>query len=135
GLVPPDLPSVARPVTPASRRPPVAGPFRGNCLLVRRVRGYMARLPHRAEGEHRDDIAYEFACFLVRDLRLADPVALTWWSAWDAGTRPPKGEARLREIIASAHRYGKRPYGSGLGSAPRQRAGHELSHIQFAVRV
>jgi hypothetical protein len=137
GLIPSDLPPVAAPASPATRRPPFVGPFGHDCLLVRRVRAYLARLPHRAEGEHRDDIAYGFACWLVRDLRLPDDVALTWLSAWDAGNQPPKGEARLREILTSAHLYGTRPYGCGLAFAPpsKRHKRYDQSHIRFAVEL
>jgi hypothetical protein len=136
-LIPSDLPPVAAPASPATRRPPIVGPFVHDCLLVRRVRAYLTRLPHRAEGENRDDIAFNAACFLVRDLRLPDAAALTWLSEWDAGNRPPKGEARLQEIIANAHLYGTRLYGCGLRSIarPKRLKGHEKSHIYFAVRL
>jgi hypothetical protein len=90
-LLPSDMPSAAPAAAPPQRRSPLAGPFPDDCPLVRRVRAYLARLPHRGEGEHRDDIAYGAACFLVRDLRLPDEVALTWLSEWDAGNRPPQG--------------------------------------------
>src|SRR5262249_17961848 len=67
--------------------------------LAGRIRAYKARLPHREEGQQRDDIAYVFAAWLVRDLHLPDDVALSWLHDWDAGNRPPKGDARLVEII------------------------------------
>ena len=51
--------------------------------------------------------------YLVRDMRLADDVALQWLERWDAGNRPPKGEKALRKVIASAHAYGRATYGSG----------------------
>jgi hypothetical protein len=83
-----------------------------------RVRTYMAKLPHLGEKQGRDDVAYNFAAFLVRDLNLPDDVALRWLEEWDAGNRPPKGRERLREIIANVHVYGHRPYGSGLTAGP-----------------
>jgi len=61
-------------------------------------------------------VAFNFAAFLVRDLQLPDDQALSWLSHWDSGNSPPKGEDRLREIIASAHRYGRNAYGSGLST-------------------
>jgi hypothetical protein len=133
-LIPADLPSAAE-TKPTPRRPPIAVPFEDACPLVRRIRAYLARLPHRAEGEHRDDIAFNAACFLVRDLHLPDDVALTCLSEWDAGNRPPKGEARLREIIANAHLYGTRPYGSGLDAVPRPvpHKRHKISRSTFTM--
>jgi hypothetical protein len=38
----------------------------------------MARLPNLGEGQGRDDVAYRFGCWLVRDLALSDSEALTW---------------------------------------------------------
>jgi hypothetical protein len=115
----PEAPAPARPVTdtaatrpaPPRRRPGPAGLGEGRGA---RAANYLGKLPNLGEGQGRDDVAYGFACFLVRDLLLADDVALAWLVRWDAGNSPPKGEARLREIVASAHAYGQRPYGSGL---------------------
>jgi hypothetical protein len=74
----------------------------------------MRRLPHLALGQGRDDVAFSFAAFLVRDLALPDHVALPWLSAWDSGNAPPKGADRLREIIRNARSYGQKSLGSGL---------------------
>jgi hypothetical protein len=84
-----------------------------------RVRAYMARLPHLSEGQGRDNIAYGFACWLVRDLGLGDDQALDWLERWDQGNRPPKGTQRLREIMASARRYGRHPVACGVGGQAR----------------
>jgi hypothetical protein len=40
-------------------------------------------------------------------------VALAWLERWDAGNTPPKGRARLQEVLANARKYGKRPLGCG----------------------
>jgi hypothetical protein len=61
-------------------------------------------------------VAYQLACWLVRDLRLSDGMALAWLGEWDQRNRVPKGQARLKEIIASAHAYGTSPYGCGLSA-------------------
>jgi hypothetical protein len=82
------------------------------------------------EGQHRDDYAYHFAAFLVRDLNLPDAEALGWLTEWDGRQALPKGEDRLREILASAHRYGRRAYGSGLHTRR-----HRLRHIRFTVEI
>jgi hypothetical protein len=79
-----------------------------------RVGDYLARLPNLGEGQGRDDVAFNFLAFLVRDLKLADDYALEWAGRWDAGNRPPKGPERLREILANVHRYGQRAYGGGV---------------------
>jgi putative DNA primase/helicase len=84
-----------------------AHPPRRGAGLERRVRGYMARLPNLSEGQGRDNIAYGFACWLVRDLGLSDDAALPWLEEWDRGNAPPKGTQRLLEIMASARRYGR----------------------------
>jgi hypothetical protein len=106
------LPASPPPVrTRRARRPFRAPYFRGR--LADQIEAYRRRLPHLAEGQGRDDVAYRFAAFLVRDVAVSDDVALEWLSLWDAGNRPPKGESRLREILASAHRYGRHAYGTG----------------------
>jgi hypothetical protein len=98
----------------------------------------MARLPNLGEGQGRDDVAYHFACFLVRDLSLSDSEALDWLSRWDAHNSPPKGRERLAEILASAHQYGRHAYGCGLNTAAPGRRGrrgtHRLVRIQFTVK-
>jgi hypothetical protein len=103
--------------------------------LSARITAYAAKLPHRAEGQGRDDVAYLFACFLIRDLQLPDDVALTWLEQWDAGNSPPKGTDRLREIIKSAHAYGKRTYGCGKRNFRRSTRQHGLREIRFSVRL
>ncbi len=72
---------------------------------------------------------------MVRDLARPDDIALAWLSRWDEGNNPPKGEARLREIIASAHAYGQRPYGCGLGAPPRQRRPHRAVTITHPAEI
>jgi hypothetical protein len=119
-LVPEAPPPV--PARPRTVRPPASGDN-----LSSRVACYMARLPNLGEGQGRDDVAYHFACFLVRDLALADDIALDWLARWDAGNSPPKGEAALRKALASAHAYGRHAYGCGLRPAllpRRDRHGH-----------
>jgi hypothetical protein len=85
--------------------------------LEARILAYMARLPNLSEGQGRDKVAYSFAAFLVRDLALPDSDALNYLEQWDQGNSPPKGRDRLAVIIANAHQYGERAYGSGLGDA------------------
>lgn len=81
--------------------------------LEHRVRGYLAKLPNRGEGQGRDDVAYQFACWLARDMELPDAEALRWLGEWDCGNRPPKGAERLAEILGNARNYGQRPFGAG----------------------
>jgi hypothetical protein len=83
--------------------------------LNARIRSYMTKLPSGlGEGQHRDDFAFQFACFLARDLALSDADALGWLAEWDARQAVPKGEARLRQILDNAKKYGHRPIGCGL---------------------
>lgn len=100
----------------------------GTGALSRRIERYMARLPHLAEGQGRDGVAYSFAAWLVRDMALPDDSAADWLARWDAGNTPPKGRDRLVEILASAHAYGRRPYGSGLTSAASRNGTHQGGH-------
>jgi hypothetical protein len=128
-------------VGPRCRVPGPPGGF-AKGRLARRISAYIAKLPNLGEGQGRDDVAYQFTCWLVRDLGLADDVALQWLRIWDAGNRPPKGDGRLREILASAHRYGQREYGAGLSAlpvrrpftVPRWRPRHQLP-ITFHIEV
>jgi hypothetical protein len=130
-LVPPE--AAAPPPPPPRRSYPSPSPIAaGNPNLSRRVAGYMARLPHLGEGQGRDDVAFSFACWLVRDMQLADDVALQWLRLWDAGNRPPKGEDALRKVVAGAHAYGRAAYGCGRDrQAPRLRRGH----LYFSVEI
>jgi hypothetical protein len=103
--------------------------------LSARIAAYLRRLPNLGEGQGRDDIAYRFSCFLVRDLSLPDATAMGWLERWDAGNSPPKGAARLAEILADAHRYGRRTYGCGRPATPRRdRHGHVILTSSREVR-
>jgi hypothetical protein len=87
--------------------------------LDARVRAYLARLPRLAEGQGRDAVAFNLLAWLARDMDLGDDEALPYAEEWDAGNHPPKGRARLEEILANVHLYGQRSYGAGLaGSTP-----------------
>ena len=79
-----------------------------------RARAYRSKLPNRGEGQGRDDVAFQYLAFLVRDLAMSDADALGYAGEWDSGNCPPKGEARLREILGNVHAYGQRAYGAGL---------------------
>jgi hypothetical protein len=108
-------------VRPTPRRMVPRGfPAAGTNLTVL-ITARLAGLPNRGEGEGRDDVAFEFAAYLVRDLALSDDVALGWLERWDAGNSPPKGRDVLVEIMGNARRYGRNPVGCGLSAAPSQR--------------
>lgn len=79
-----------------------------------RIKAYMKKLPHLGEGQGRDDVAYKFACWLVRDMKLSDQDALPWLDRWDCGNSPAKGKEALTEIMSNARKYGQRPVGCGL---------------------
>jgi hypothetical protein len=89
--------------------------------LPGRIAAYLAQLPNLGAGEGRDDVAYHFAAFLVRDLALPDDQALAWLERWDSRNAVLKGRDALAEILAHAHQYGRRAYGCGLTAAPPQR--------------
>ncbi len=84
-----------------------------------RIATYLATLPHLGEGQGRDDVAFTLLAFLARDLSLSDEDALRYAAEWDRGNTPPKGDERLREVLANVHRYGQREYGSGLNGDHR----------------
>lgn len=131
----PDVP----PSVPLPRRTYRACP---NDNLSARIARYMARLPNLREGQGRDDVAFRFACFLVRDLAVADCIALDWLRRWDAGNSPPKGDDRLAGIVKSAHAYGQHSIGCGIDSLPKKsvqilpskRPGHLTLSVRAEVR-
>src|SRR5262249_28149020 len=81
--------------------------------LSRYIAAYLAKLPNLSEGQGRDDVAFAFACLLLRDLALDRSVALEWLLLWDQGNRPPKGRARLEVIMETALACGQSPVGCG----------------------
>jgi hypothetical protein len=126
------------PVKPqqSSRRVFVLRATNGTCRnLSARIAAYCAKLPNASEGEGRDDIAYRFACWLIRDLAVRDDIALAWLERWDDGNRPAKGRERLSEIIESARAYGQRAIGCGL--PPEQpeydRQGHRILRARAEI--
>jgi hypothetical protein len=80
--------------------------------LADRIAAYCRKLPHLAEGQGRDDVAFNFAAWLVNDVAVSDDVALAWLEQWDGGNSPPKGRERLKEVLENAHRYGRKSSGS-----------------------
>jgi hypothetical protein len=118
-LIPAGIEPPPRPLEP-QRRSVFLGTVGGN--LEARIRAYAVKLPHLGEGQGRDGVGYGFAAFLTHDMRLSDDAALPWLKDWDKGNTPPKGEDRLKEILANARRYGKNAYGSGLGASTEPRA-------------
>jgi hypothetical protein len=65
-------------------------------------------------GQGRTPLAYALACWLVRDLALADAVALNWMKVLDHRHAVPLGEGRLVQLLADAHAYGRNAVGCGL---------------------
>jgi hypothetical protein len=121
----PDVP-LPPPPPPPSPRHHARYIAEGN--LSAAIAGYMRRVPNLAAGQGRDDKAFQFAAWLVRDMALDDATALAWLERWDGGNSPPKGRAALEEILANAHRHGRRPVGCGRPpEGPRRdRHGHVL---------
>jgi hypothetical protein len=138
GLIPAvALPAPPRAAAPAATRssssfsqvPPTG-------RLARRIHAYIAKLPAGlSEGQHRDDHGYNLAAFLVRDLALPDAEALPWMEAWDARNAVPKGTARLRKLLADAHKYGRHDYGCGLLSPPKRRGRYRHTILTAALEV
>jgi hypothetical protein len=131
----PDEPPPAPPLRPAAPRRTEAP---GNRLAAR-IAAYLRRLPNLGEGQGRDDVAYHFAAFLVRDLNVSDSVALEWLQLWDAGNHPAKGKAALEKVIHNAHEYGRRPVGCGEQNSsvtviPAGRPGHSILRLRVEVR-
>jgi hypothetical protein len=103
--------------------------------LSARIAAYLRRLPNLGEGQGRDDVAFHFAAWLVRDLALDDGTALQWLEQWDTGNSPPKGPERLAEIVKNARAYGQRPVGCGhQPDMPRyDRHGHRILRVTAEV--
>lgn len=127
----PDVPVVE----PIPRCVPATAWYCGGCNRAARAAAYMRQLPNLGEGQGRDDVAYQFACFLTRDLALSDAVALLWLERWDAGNAPPKGTPRLKEILSSASAYGRNSVGCGLGQTPLRKSGHHHTMITLTLEV
>ena len=114
GDVPSLIPKVAL-VKQTAAAPFVPAPRQTDNSLAGRIRCYIAKMPSGlGEGQHRDDFAFQFACFLARDLALPDADALGWLAEWDGRQAVAKGEAHLRHILENAKKYGHRPVGCGL---------------------
>jgi hypothetical protein len=126
------IPEATTEARTAPRRSRSGGGAASNGLAAM-IAAYMARLPNLGEGQGRDDVAYTFAAFLARDLNLTDDVVLGWLARWDRGNNPPKGEARLKEILANARLYGKHAFRSGVQTDAVQPHGHTT--IAFKVEV
>lgn len=120
-----------RPVQAAPRQAVTAEGLAG---LPARIAAYLAKLPRLGAAQGRDDVGYQFACWLVRDLSLSDDEALPWLERWDAGNTPPKGETERKKWLVSARAYGRHEYGSGLGERPK-RAGQAHNKGRHAVTV
>jgi hypothetical protein len=121
----PDVPPAPNPPR-RTYRPCAAGDN-----LSARIAAYLRRLPNLGEGQGRDDVAFHFAAWLIRDLDLSDSIALDWLERWDSGNKPPKGRECLALILKNARAYGQRPIGCGIdtraaGTAivPTKRPGH-----------
>src|SRR5262249_1992046 len=122
GLVPESPPADPAPPPRRALRVRAGGGGQGN--LSARIAAYAGRLPHPREGQGRTRVAFAFAAWLVRDLALADALALDWLERWDGGNSPPLGRGRLSEIVADAHGYGTAAYGCGLPPAGPRRDRH-----------
>jgi hypothetical protein len=132
GDAPELVPNIPPPAPPRRCQPHVSRQ-RGN--LSARIAAYLRRLPNGGEGSGRDDTAFHFGAFLVRDLALDDATALQWLEQWDAGNSPPKGRQRLIEILKNARAYGQRPIGCGQQSdLPRyDHHGHRILRVTAEV--
>jgi hypothetical protein len=130
-----DDPSLLPPIPAQPKTVPVPRQriqYAGGDNLAARAAAYMARLPHRGDGEGRNTLAYNFAAFLARDLSLARCVALDWLNLWDSGNRPPLGSAELEKILENATQYGKHAVGCGLAPARPQ---HHRTTIRVMMEV
>jgi hypothetical protein len=104
--------------------------------LSTRIAAYLRCLPNLGEGQGRDDVAFHFAAWMVRDLALDDGIALEWLQRWDSSNSPPKGRDRLSTILKNARAYGQRPVGCGLPppEQPRyDRHGHRILRVTAEV--
>src|SRR5262249_18714730 len=126
----PDVPPTAPPPPRRTYRSTVAGDN-----LSALIAAYLRRLPNLGEGQGRDDVAFNFAAWLVRDLAIADDVALGWVECWDSGNSPPKGRERLATILKNAHAYGQRTVGCGrqLDRPRYDRHGHRILRVTVEV--
>jgi hypothetical protein len=129
--------AVVREAPHRSSAPRQARPVATSGGLGRRVRAYVAGQPRLAAGQGRHRVGFALACWLARDLGLADQFALGWLRGWDAGNAPPLGAEELAGLLACAHAYGQHAYGSGLGcgGCRRGRRRHRVKTIRFRVEI
>ena len=101
---------------PAPRPAPIAAPrLSRTCstALEHRIASYIDRLPTNLRaGDGRNNVGFTLAGFLVRDLDLADDVALGWLARWNQRQQTPMTDAKLASLVADAHAYGSHGYGS-----------------------
>jgi hypothetical protein len=135
--LPGDDPALVPEVPPMPPSPPrrTYRIYTGGNNLASCIVAYMHRLPHLGEGQGRDDVTFNFAAWLVRDMDIDDDIALAWLERWDSGNNPPKGRARLAAILKSAHDYGTCPYGCGRRpEGPRyDRHRHRILSVRVEV--
>src|SRR5262245_39515668 len=137
-VIPADVEMAAAPTAGVSPRPSVIPRHIRGDALARRITSYVGRLPRLSAGQGRHLVGYAFACWLIRDLALADGDALPWLRRWDAVNAPPLGADVLAELLAYAHAYGRHGYVSGLvcvGDRQRGRRRHRTKTIRFIVEV
>jgi hypothetical protein len=74
-----------------------------------RALAYLNKLPKGLRvGEHRDDVGFSFARFLVYQLGMPDGEALNWMARWNQTNADAKNAADLTRLVANAHKYGGR---------------------------
>jgi hypothetical protein len=138
GVSPTCIPAEAEPVERSHEYVPVRSGQRrqrenSGDQLARRISARLARLPSGlGVGQHRHDVAFKLAAWLVRDLQLSDSAALTWLTQWDQGNATPLGKAELEKELDCAHRYGTHAYGSGNREEQLPAGVHGV--IRFEVR-
>jgi hypothetical protein len=72
-----------------------------------RASAYLNRLPKGLHvGEHRDDVGFSFARFLIHQLGMMDGEALDWMTRWNQSNADAKSMEDLTRLIANAHKYG-----------------------------
>jgi hypothetical protein len=116
---------------PAPPPPPLPSRLPTSDEMDRRVHAYVACVGQCAEGDGRNNLAFQFSAWLLNDMALPIEQAWPYVVEWNASNAPPLDARELRNTFKSALKHGRRPMGCGLERQqpmrPRQRSSFSIA--------